>query len=76
MLTDCLLSSLIDFKSQNLDVDQIVSQHYQSVGTPQSSILKFPPVTPAVDNGVERHADISLPAELSEECSHGFKASN
>ncbi|KAD4179413.1 hypothetical protein E3N88_28004 [Mikania micrantha] len=59
---------------QNLDLDQIVSQHYQSAGTPQSSISKFPPVTPAIYNNIGRHDDTSLPLELCVDCTHGFKA--
>ncbi|KAI3755203.1 hypothetical protein L1987_54999 [Smallanthus sonchifolius] len=58
---------------QNLDLDQIVSQHYQSAGTPQSSTSKFPHVTPAVYNNTARHDDISLPPELCVDCTHGFK---
>ncbi|KAL7585237.1 hypothetical protein Lser_V15G46163 [Lactuca serriola] len=54
----------------NLDLDQIVSEHYQSSCTPPSSTLKFPPVNPA---SISRHDDISLPPELCVECSHGFK---
>ncbi|KAJ0800851.1 putative DNA helicase [Helianthus annuus] len=51
----------------NLDVDQIVSQHYQSAGTPQSS------VTPAINNNTARHDGTSLPPELCVDCTHGFK---
>ncbi|PWA77649.1 DNA helicase, ATP-dependent, RecQ type [Artemisia annua] len=58
---------------QDLDVDQIVSQHYQSTCTPKSSISKFPPVTPAVSNNMARHDDIGLPPELCEGCNHGYK---
>ncbi|KAK1430220.1 hypothetical protein QVD17_12800 [Tagetes erecta] len=54
---------------QNLDLDQIVSQHYQAAGTPHSSI----PATPAVNNNIARHGDISLSPELSMDCTHGFK---
>ncbi|KAI7730557.1 hypothetical protein M8C21_006305, partial [Ambrosia artemisiifolia] len=63
------LSSSLNFKFQNLDVDQIVSQHYQSAGTPQSSIH-----TPAINNNIARHDCISLPPELCVDCTHGFKA--
>ncbi|XP_071736867.1 ATP-dependent DNA helicase Q-like 4A [Rutidosis leptorrhynchoides] len=53
---------------QNIDVDQIISQHYQSASTPKSTVSNLPPVTPAVCNSVS-----SLPPELSVDCSHGFK---
>ncbi|XP_024961474.1 ATP-dependent DNA helicase Q-like 4A [Cynara cardunculus var. scolymus] len=58
---------------QNLDVDQIVTQHYQSACTPKSSTLKFQPITPAVCNSAARHDDLSLPPELCVDCSHGCK---
>lgn len=58
---------------QDLDVDQIVTQHYQSACTPKSSYLKFQPITPAVCNSTARHDDLSLPPELCVDCSHGFK---
>nr|GEU70477.1 ATP-dependent DNA helicase Q-like 4A isoform X1 [Tanacetum cinerariifolium] len=57
----------------DLDVDQIVSQHYQSTCTPKSSISMFPHVTPAASNNMARHDDICLPPELCEDCNHGFK---
>ncbi|XP_076915597.1 ATP-dependent DNA helicase Q-like 4A [Bidens hawaiensis] len=56
---------------QNIDLDQIVSQHYQSAGTPHSSSI---PVTPAVNNNNARPDGISLPSELCVECTHGLKA--
>ncbi|XP_071729839.1 ATP-dependent DNA helicase Q-like 4A [Rutidosis leptorrhynchoides] len=58
---------------QIIDLDQIISQHYQSASTPRSSIPHCPPVTPAVCNSVSRHNDLSLPPELSVNCSHGHK---
>ncbi|GJZ85169.1 ATP-dependent DNA helicase Q-like 4A protein [Tanacetum coccineum] len=58
----------------DLDVDQIVSQHYQSTCTPKSSISNFPAVTPAASNNMARHDGVCLPPELCEDCNHGFKA--
>nr|XP_043630024.1 ATP-dependent DNA helicase Q-like 4A [Erigeron canadensis] len=58
---------------ENLDVDKIISQHYQSASTPQSAVLNFPHVTPAVCHSVARHDDRNLPPELYMDCSHGFK---
>ncbi|XP_071935899.1 ATP-dependent DNA helicase Q-like 4A [Coffea arabica] len=59
---------------ENIDVDQIVMEHYQSTCTPQPSISKLPPINPVVnkDNLVEPEAT-SLPPELCMKCSHGFQ---
>lgn len=58
---------------QNIDVDQIVLEHYQSTSTPQPSISKLPPITPTVDkNDALRNEETSLPLELRLDCSHGF----
>ena len=67
---------IINFKLQNLDVDPIIKDRFQSSFTPRPSIPKFPPFTPAASNGVAACEDISLPPELCVECSHGFKACN
>ncbi|XP_059648178.1 ATP-dependent DNA helicase Q-like 4A [Cornus florida] len=59
---------------ENLDVDQIVMEHFQSTCTPPPSILKFPPITPTVSkNNVARHEETCLPPELCSTCSHGSK---
>ncbi|XWS62821.1 hypothetical protein CRYUN_Cryun06bG0043500 [Craigia yunnanensis] len=41
--------SFIDIGFQDIDVDQIVSERYQSTCTPQPSVSKFPPFIPSVD---------------------------
>ncbi|GAB2293116.1 hypothetical protein Dimus_027328 [Dionaea muscipula] len=59
---------------QNIDLDQIVMEHFQSTSTPQPSISKPPPITPAVtSNGTERCNESCLPLELCSNCSHGCK---
>ncbi|XVF67681.1 hypothetical protein PTKIN_Ptkin10aG0141100 [Pterospermum kingtungense] len=59
---------------KDIDVDQIVSEHYQSTCTPQPSISKFPPITPTVDkNSFAGQEEVSLPPELCSTCSHGCK---
>ncbi|XP_057464955.1 ATP-dependent DNA helicase Q-like 4A isoform X2 [Actinidia eriantha] len=58
---------------ENIDVDQIVMEHYQSTCTPQPSISKLPPVTPTVDkNNFVRDEETCLPSELCLSCNHGF----
>lgn len=52
---------------QNIDVDQIVMNHFQSSSTPQPTISKLPPFTPAV---LEEN---NLPSELCLNCSHNIK---
>ncbi|KAL8188794.1 hypothetical protein R6Q57_029549 [Mikania cordata] len=59
--------------NDNLDVDQMVVESFQSIRTPQSSISKFPSFTPAESNCITTFEDKSLPQELYVECSHGFK---
>ncbi|KAL6964391.1 DNA helicase [Sarracenia purpurea var. burkii] len=57
---------------ENIDVDQIVTEHFQSTCTPQPSISKFPPITPTVGkNNVARDGETCLPAELCLNCNHG-----
>ncbi|PKA62531.1 ATP-dependent DNA helicase Q-like 4B [Apostasia shenzhenica] len=59
---------------ENIDVDQIVMEHYQSSSTPQGSISKFSPLSPvsSSSNATTIQEDI-LPQELCETCDHGFK---
>ncbi|KAL5856966.1 hypothetical protein ACOSQ3_004424 [Xanthoceras sorbifolium] len=71
-----LLSDDIDDDEilKNIDVDQIVMEHYQSTCTPQPSISKLPPTTPTADNDkFGRQDDTCLPPELCSNCNHGFK---
>ncbi|KAK4401971.1 ATP-dependent DNA helicase Q-like 4A [Sesamum angolense] len=58
---------------ENIDVDQIVLDHYQS--TPQPSISKLPPITPHTnkDNFPIPAEERNLPPELSLMCSHNCK---
>ncbi|GAV61187.1 DEAD domain-containing protein/Helicase_C domain-containing protein/HRDC domain-containing protein/RQC domain-containing protein [Cephalotus follicularis] len=59
---------------KNIDVDQIVMDHYQSNCTPQPSVSKLPLITPTTDRGnFVRQDEICLPPELSSNCSHGMK---
>nr|GEU62132.1 ATP-dependent DNA helicase Q-like 4A isoform X1 [Tanacetum cinerariifolium] len=58
---------------QNLDVDTVINEHFQSSFTPRPPIPKFAPYTPAETKGVAACEDTSLPPELCVECSHGFK---
>ncbi|XP_022763289.1 ATP-dependent DNA helicase Q-like 4A [Durio zibethinus] len=59
---------------KDIDVDQIVSEHYQSTCTPQPSVTKFPPITPSLDkNAFAGQEEACLPPELSSKCSHGCK---
>ncbi|KAF2319851.1 hypothetical protein GH714_019616 [Hevea brasiliensis] len=58
----------------NIDVDQIVMEHYHSTCTPQPSVSKFPPITPTIDkNNFVRSEETFLPPELSQNCNHGCK---
>ncbi|XP_057812339.1 ATP-dependent DNA helicase Q-like 4A [Salvia miltiorrhiza] len=56
---------------ENIDVDQLVSDHYQS--TPQPSLSKLPPITPHPVKDNFRGDGINLPPELCLICSHGCK---
>ncbi|KAK8624994.1 hypothetical protein V6N13_089878 [Hibiscus sabdariffa] len=59
---------------EDIDVDQIVSEHYQSTCTPQPSVSKLPPITPSVDkNALAGQEEASLPPELCSNCTHGCK---
>ncbi|OMP01612.1 hypothetical protein COLO4_11772 [Corchorus olitorius] len=57
---------------KDIDVDQIVSEHYQSTCTLQPSVSKFPPITPSVDKkAFSGQEEPRLPPELCSICSHG-----
>lgn len=58
---------------ENIDVDQIVMEHYQSTCTPLLASSKLPPVTPVASKGFALHEESCLPPELSSDCNHGFK---
>ncbi|XP_057978261.1 ATP-dependent DNA helicase Q-like 4A isoform X2 [Malania oleifera] len=60
---------------ENIDVDQIVMEHYQSTCTPQPqpSISKLRPTTPASNYNTARQEELCLPPELCLTCSHGCK---
>ncbi|CAI9287158.1 unnamed protein product [Lactuca saligna] len=58
---------------QNLDVDQTLTEHFQSSCRIQKSISNSPPFTPAASNSIVACEDISLPPELDIDCGHGFK---
>ncbi|XP_073271932.1 ATP-dependent DNA helicase Q-like 4A [Primulina huaijiensis] len=51
----------------NIDVDQIVMNHFQSSSTPQPTISKLPPFAPAILE------EKNLPPELCLNCSHNIK---
>uniref|UniRef100_A0A803LEA9 DNA 3'-5' helicase n=1 Tax=Chenopodium quinoa TaxID=63459 RepID=A0A803LEA9_CHEQI len=58
----------------NIDVDQIVMEHYQSSCPPQPTGSKSLQATPMVaKNDNTRHDEASLPPELCCNCSHGYK---
>lgn len=56
---------------ENIDVDQIVLEHYQSTCTPQPSFSKLPPVTPTVGKNKAARDETCLPPELCSNCNHG-----
>ncbi|XP_057247838.1 ATP-dependent DNA helicase Q-like 4A isoform X2 [Beta vulgaris subsp. vulgaris] len=57
---------------ENIDVDQIVMEHYQSSCTPQPTGSKPLQVTPvAAKHDILRHDGTLLPPELCCNCSHG-----
>ncbi|KAL8520083.1 hypothetical protein ACS0TY_010858 [Phlomoides rotata] len=56
---------------ENIDVDQIVSDHYQS--TPQPSISKLPPITPHTNKDNFSLEAPNCPPGLCLVCSHGCK---
>lgn len=66
-------SSTAEFIFQNIDVDQIVMQHYQAMNTPRGSAsqdMSTPPGNKCNFNGMD---ETNLPKELSEPCNHQFK---
>ncbi|KAI3445622.1 hypothetical protein Pfo_002287 [Paulownia fortunei] len=56
---------------ENIDVDQIVLDHYQS--TPQPSISKLPPITPHTNKDNFPSKETNLPPDLCLMCSHNCK---
>ncbi|XP_072962259.1 ATP-dependent DNA helicase Q-like 4A isoform X2 [Typha angustifolia] len=62
---------------ENIDVDQIVMEHYQATSTPEGSankISKSMPFTPVGHrNNIPGSREDNLPAELCEICIHGLK---
>ncbi|KAL1222851.1 ATP-dependent DNA helicase Q-like 4A [Cardamine amara subsp. amara] len=59
---------------KNIDVDQIVMEHYHSTSTPQPSVSNCPLRTPPVDRSASRREEeCCLPPELCSNCSHGIK---
>ncbi|KZV22716.1 DNA helicase (RECQl4A) isoform 2 [Dorcoceras hygrometricum] len=52
---------------EDIDVDKIVMNHFQSSSTPQSTVSKLPPFTPAIPE------EKNLPPELCLNCSHNIK---
>lgn len=49
-------------------------EKYQSSSTPQPSMSKFPPITPAGDkDNFAGQGDNFLPPELCLDCIHGYK---
>ncbi|KAK9044368.1 hypothetical protein V6N11_072674 [Hibiscus sabdariffa] len=59
---------------KDIDVDQIVSEHYLLTCTPRPSVSRFPPITPRVDKSAfAEEEEACLPPELCSNCSHGCK---
>ncbi|XP_051146387.1 ATP-dependent DNA helicase Q-like 4A [Andrographis paniculata] len=56
---------------ENIDVDEIVQNHFNS--TPQPSASQFPPITPHTNKGNLVREEPDLPPELSLMCSHNCK---
>ncbi|CAA0841508.1 ATP-dependent DNA helicase Q-like 4A [Striga hermonthica] len=56
---------------ENIDVDQIVLDHYQS--TPLPSVSRFPQTTPYTNKGNFSVEETNLPPELCLMCSHNHK---
>ncbi|XAR56334.1 DNA helicase [Bertholletia excelsa] len=69
---ECVESIDDDDILENIDVDQIVLEHYQSTYTPQPSSSKFPPISPTTSrNNVARDGETCLPPDLCFRCDHG-----
>ncbi|KAJ0976927.1 hypothetical protein J5N97_012401 [Dioscorea zingiberensis] len=59
---------------ENIDVDQIVMEHYQASAAPRGSTSKDSPCTPVGSRGNVMGSDENtMPMELCERCSHGSK---
>ncbi|KAL2460513.1 ATP-dependent DNA helicase Q-like 4A [Abeliophyllum distichum] len=59
---------------ENIDVDQIVMDHFQSTSTPQPSTSKLPWVTPNANKDTfSDHDETNLPPELCLNCTHNCK---
>ncbi|XP_077238725.1 DNA helicase (RECQl4A) isoform X2 [Tasmannia lanceolata] len=59
---------------KSIDIDQIVLEHYQANGTPQSSTSRHSPFTPVEGkDSITRPDENFLPQELCAKCNHGFK---
>ncbi|KAF2589845.1 hypothetical protein F2Q70_00039944 [Brassica cretica] len=71
---EACLDEIDDDILQNIDVDQIMMEHYQSTSTPPPSVSSLPSRTPPVDKSASRREEEScLPPELCSNCSHGIK---
>ncbi|KAJ0250590.1 DEAD/DEAH box helicase domain-containing protein [Hirschfeldia incana] len=70
---EACLDEIADDIFQNIDVDQILMEHYQSISTPQPSVSRFPLRTPPVDrSSSSREEEFCLPPELCSNCNHGI----
>ncbi|KAK4491251.1 hypothetical protein RD792_001986 [Penstemon davidsonii] len=59
---------------ENIDVDQIVSDHYQSGSSLQTTVSKIPPITPEMNkDNCSSQEETNLPPELCWNCCHGRK---
>ncbi|XP_039120408.1 ATP-dependent DNA helicase Q-like 4A isoform X1 [Dioscorea cayenensis subsp. rotundata] len=59
---------------KNIDVDQIVMEHYQATSTPRGLASKDSPCTPVGSRGnFMGPRENTMPTELCEICSHGLK---
>ncbi|WZZ11308.1 hypothetical protein YC2023_097229 [Brassica napus] len=71
---EACLDEIDDDILQNIDVDQIMMEHYQSTSTPPPSVSSLPSRTPPVDRSASRREEeCCLPPELCSNCSHGIK---
>ncbi|XXG73559.1 hypothetical protein AAC387_Pa07g2458 [Persea americana] len=73
MHRDDFADTMEDDLLEDIDVDQIVMEHYQTNGTPQSSTYKVSPVTPSESKDNITSEENCLPIELCTKCHHGFK---
>ncbi|KAG0499749.1 hypothetical protein HPP92_004440 [Vanilla planifolia] len=58
---------------QNIDLDQIVMEHYQAVSTPQGAVSKHVQSPFSFERNSTACNANSWPKELCEKCRHGFK---